>query len=781
MSNYLGPGILVVDDQPENRLLMVEYLGDLGLPIDEADGGKKCLELLHQKKYTIVIMDIQMPEMNGFEVLEIMRKDEELMEIPVVFVSTIYDSEQYIVKGISEGAIDFIPKPVNVNILKSKVSNYIKLYDKQTKLDQAVKNLEIVNKRLKANERKIKGITTSASDSIILLDPNYKIIFWNKASYEIFGYSKYEILSENFFENLIDKKSQDILTEKINYLLKSSNNTLGNSIRLTGLKKSGIEFPIELSLSYFIAEGTLINYTIIIRDIAHNIKMEKEALRAKELRETNKMMREFINNVSHELRTPMNAILGISNMMLKYNSENLRPKQIEGLQIINQSGTRLLDMINDVLDLAKLESGKVTIVKEEVDLEKLLATIRSMVISLIDKKDIKFIILKSPQVPAIITSDNKKLNQILLNLLSNAVKFTQKGKIHLFIHHKEGKLIFEVTDTGIGISEENKLMIFERFSQIDNSESKEYKGTGLGLHITKSYVELLGGQITVESGQEKGTTMRFFIPFEETNLNPALPEDRIAKKAKVQLENEIDYNLPLAIIIDDNEQNTFWYTGLLKDYGYSVISYSDSSSGFMAIKQYLPDLILLKLEMPKMHGQFIIDQIGNIELLKSTHFLIITSVERLTLQNIVNSYKIINEPFTAHDLEKQLDILNIIYTTRQNTDLLYLYEEHNHSREILKINHCFQSLSLNSAKLIVARRKIKELVLDGYHDLGYHSNIIRWLSENPEVVPEKIIVIIGIQKDNDPAKFNKIKTQLPEELKSIIELLSIEEVKGRFR
>ena len=125
MSENLNPGILVVDDQPENRMLMTEYLEDLGLPIDEAESGEKCLELLHKKKYTLVIMDIQMPGLNGFEVLEIMRKDEKMSEVPVVFVSTIFNSDQHIIKGITGGAIDFIPKPVNIHILKSKVSSLV--------------------------------------------------------------------------------------------------------------------------------------------------------------------------------------------------------------------------------------------------------------------------------------------------------------------------------------------------------------------------------------------------------------------------------------------------------------------------------------------------------------------------------------------------------------------------------------------------------------------------------------------------------------------------------
>jgi PAS domain S-box-containing protein len=773
MAEGLHMGILVVDDQPENRLLMTEYLEDLGLPVDVAESGEKCLELLNQKKFTLVIMDIQMPGLNGFEVLKIMRKDEKLRDIPVVFVSTVFDSDQYILRGINEGAIDFIAKPVNINILKSKVSNFIKLYEKQAKLDEAVKNLEMANSRLKANERKIKGITNSASDSIILLDSGFRINFWNKASTEIFGYSKYEIITENFFEKLLDQKSKEILEGRINSLLKTANNALSNSIRLTGIKKTGTEFPMELSLSFFVAEGNQINYTIIIRDITHNIKIEKEALKTKELKEANKMMREFINNVSHELRTPMNAILGISNMLQKYNSQNLSSKQIEGLQIINQSGTRLLDMINDILDLAKLEAGKVSVTKEEIDLEKFLASIRSMVLSLIDKKDIKFIILKSPQVPINIISDTKKLNQILLNLLSNAVKFTPKGKIHLFIHHRKDRIIFEVTDTGIGISDEDLPIIFDKFQQIDNSESKEYKGSGLGLHISKNLADLMGGTITAESKPGKGTTMRLNIP-----ANSVLPITLTDKEKDERLNEPLIYKniipkQPLAIIIDDNEENTFWYESILKEYHFSVFTFTDSGKGLSAIKQFLPELILLKLEMPKMHGHFILDQIAEIETLKSSQLIIFTSVEKLRIQNINNPHIILNEPYNVNDIIKYLDKQNIQYSSAVTIDWLFLYQKRNSFKDALPNKLSLEINSLNSIFILISHLKIKELVIESLNKSDINQ-LISWLNANCEVSPESIIIISKTENEKESYEINIDDYNIPEILIPKLKVLSIQ-------
>ncbi|MBA7550036.1 Sensor histidine kinase TmoS [subsurface metagenome] len=408
------PRILVVDDQQQNRMLIMEYLESLDVIIEEASSGEACLSLLNENTYSLIILDVQMPGLDGFQVLERMRSKRETEDIPVVLISAIFDSEEYILKGIENGAIDFITKPINISILSSKVSNFLNMYEKQKKLDYLVQELEITNNRLKENERKFKRITHYANDSIIVLNSDYQIKFWNKASKHIFGYSKYELIYEDFFEKLIAAGSHAPLKEYISSLF-DSESLQKSTIRLSGLNKTGFEFPIELSLSYFNTITDEINYTVIIRDITRRVRMERETLKAKELRESNKVMKEFMDSVSHELRTPMNAILGISNMLLKYNSDNLLPKQLEGLEIISQSGARLLDMINDVLDLSRIDAKKDVVNIENFNLDKFLASLHSLVLSLIDGRDLKFHIRKSSNVPEYIFSDTKKLNQILTN------------------------------------------------------------------------------------------------------------------------------------------------------------------------------------------------------------------------------------------------------------------------------------------------------------------------------------------------------------------------------
>ncbi len=736
------PRILVVDDKQQNRMLITEYLESRDVIIDEAASGEACLELLEQNPYSLLILDIQMPGMDGFQVLERMRSKPETADIPVVLISAIFDSEEYIIRGIESGAIDFISKPVNITILSRKVSNFLDLFQKQRKLDRLVRELKTTNDRLKENEKKFKKITHSANEAIIVLNSEYQIRFWNKASSNFFGYSKYEMVLENFFEKLIAPGSHAPLKEYFSSLFEDDSISQISTIRLSGMNKLGAEFPIELSLAYFKTANDEVNYTVIIRDITRRLRMEKEALKAKELHESNKLMKEFIDSVSHELRTPMNAILGISNMLLKYNSENLTEKQLEGLEIINQSGTRLLDMINDVLDLSRIEAKKETVNNEKFNLDNFLASLESIVLSLIDKKKLKFYIRKSAKIPEFLITDAKKLNQILTNILGNAVKFTHKGSIHLFIHEIENKLYFEIADTGIGIAEQNLADIFDRFKQIDSSQSKEYKGTGLGLNISKRLVKLMGGEIKVESELDVGTTMKFYIPL--VDQGKKIDENGKPEEIKNIRANHVnDYNAPLAIVLDNDKKNQFLYRNMLDSVGFETLAYNNSKEGLQAIKSYLPDLLVLKFEMPKMHGHKIMNELISDTELKKIPVFIRTSAEKIDLEGLSNGSKIFYEA-AKDDLLKET--ISGIKAKRLNITLssrIILHEKEDHLKEMItEKDKSFQNDSLEMSSFILARRNVKTLILDGLDLHGENLKLLKWVQQNKEYLPEWIWVVL---------------------------------------
>lgn len=348
----------------------------------------------------------------------------------------------------------------------------------------------------------------------------------------------------------------------------------------------------------------------MLGNIADHNRAEKELKEAKEAAESaNQTKSQFLANMSHEIRTPMNAIMGISRTLSKYNTENLTEKQLEGFIRIHQGGQRLLDLINDILDLSKVEAGKMEAKSEPFSLDELVATIRSIGMTLTKDKDIDFLVQKDPSVPEIVISDIQKLHQVLLNIVSNAAKFTDHGQIILKIYLKEQKLYFEISDTGIGISESDIGHIFDEFIQVDSSTTKKYQGTGLGLAICKKMLELLGGEIKADSQLGVGTTITFFISLKTADESRPVSNSQLffgkdstleqTSINKVSTKNKS--NLPKVLVAEDDESNRATIRMIL-EHKYQLIFAED---GKEAAEKYIstsPDIVLMDIMMPVMDG-----------------------------------------------------------------------------------------------------------------------------------------------------------------------------------
>jgi signal transduction histidine kinase/FixJ family two-component response regulator len=385
---------------------------------------------------------------------------------------------------------------------------------------------------------------------------------------------------------------------------------LNQQVAVTGIVELGIlshafnEMAQQLQASFANLASTnqeldSINQELEIRVECRTLELEQ----AKNLAESaNRSKSEFLANMSHELRTPLNAILGFSQLMNRETS--LTTEQQENLGIINRSGEHLLSLINDILDLAKIESGKTTLYSTDFDLYALLNLSVEMLALKAESKGLALIIERDSNLPRYIHSDDKKLRQVLINLLGNAIKFTNEGSVTLSVRKREldksnmiNIIAFEIEDTGAGIAPEEIDNLFQAFVQTETGRQSQ-EGTGLGLPISKKFVELMGGKITVSSQLGKGTIFKFDIQAqeaEEIQLNEQKSTPRVMGLQPQQQEYRI-------LVVDDRLENRQLLLKLLRPIGFQVQEAVNGQEAVEIWQQWQPHLIWMDMRMPVMNG-----------------------------------------------------------------------------------------------------------------------------------------------------------------------------------
>ena len=452
--------------------------------------------------------------------------------------------------------------------------------------------------RLADSEARARLIVDTAHDAFIGIDSDGNVVAWNAQAEATFGWASAEVLGRSLAETIVPPAFRDAHTAGMRRFHETGEAPVVNQrLELTALHRSGREFPVELTITSPIKAGDGYFFAAFLRDISDRRERDEELRRTRDAAEAaTRAKSEFLANISHELRTPLNGVLGYAQLLQR--DRTMNAAQREAVEAIGRCGSQLLDLINDVLDLSKIEAGRLDVDEGPTDLTRLLTDLKYVVAETAAHKGLTLTMTLDPEVPRAVVVDGRHLRQVLLNLVGNAVKFTSAGEVRVHIGQDQGRLAFEVVDTGPGIEPEAMTEIFAAFAQ--TKTGAEAGGTGLGLTISDHLITKMGGSLKVDSVLGAGSRFWFTLPLVEAQGDAI---GQVSESALPPLDARLAPGQTLtALVVDDSTANRRILASLLESAGAQVTTATGGREAIQLARTYQPHIIFMDLKMPDLDG-----------------------------------------------------------------------------------------------------------------------------------------------------------------------------------
>lgn len=516
--------ILIVDDRPENLYAMEQVLVDEPVIPISALCGEDALKACLEHDFAMAILDVQMPGMSGYELASLIRGNKKRRNLPIIFVSAVFNQTEHAFKGYESGAVDFLSKPFEPEFLRAKARVFSELYLQRKALEK-----ELAFRCRVEKEQRIRNVQMANAQRIANLGSWFwncdeDKVHWSDELCLLLGYSSAPSTNISSIAGLIPEAERTQFLNAVQLAQQS-----GACFRLDHpiVKSDGSILDIQATGEALRENAEVTQVIGTLLDVTHRKQIERQLFEAKESAEKLLAIKtEFLGMMSHEIRTPMNGLLGMIQLL---DCSELDDDQREYLGIIQRTSNSLMTLLTDLLDFSKIEAGQMKLHIAEFSLLDLIQKSIHLFFLPAGEKGIRLDSVIDPDLPDLALGDGSRLGQVITNLVANGIKFTDSGAVTLkarcnLVQPDQPELIITVEDTGIGIEEDKQALVFESFAQVDSSLSRRHSGAGLGLAICRKLTGLMGGTLRLESCSGEGSSFELTIPL------PLAPESANPKK-----------------------------------------------------------------------------------------------------------------------------------------------------------------------------------------------------------------------------------------------------------